>query len=129
VTKLYQGGEELELLLLGLELLDLGVAVGFEPLESLVDLAGEGRLAGGIDLVRHLVEGVLQGGDIVLERFLVLVSLSVFASCLWTLRSSGTDRYRAPIFVIVTMDIGTGADFCHRYLCLLREHRDCGHGC
>ena len=31
--------------------------------------------------------------------------------------NSGTDRYRAPIFVIVTMDIGTGADFCHRYLC------------
>ena len=30
---------------------------------------------------------------------------------------SGTDRYRAPIFVIVTMDIGTVADFCHRYLC------------
>ena len=24
---------------------------------------------------------------------------------------SGTDRYRAPIFVIVTMDIGTVADF------------------
>jgi hypothetical protein len=27
---------------------------------------------------------------------------------------SGTDRYRAPIFVIVTMDIGTVADFCQR---------------
>jgi hypothetical protein len=55
------------------------------------------------------------GGALARPRILRTWDEKVFRRTAVT--TSGTDRYRAPIFVIVTMDIGTVADFCHRYLC------------
>mmetsp|Transcript_8364 Transcript_8364/g.13279 ORF Transcript_8364/g.13279 Transcript_8364/m.13279 type:complete len:629 (+) Transcript_8364:30-1916(+) len=65
-------GNALELLLLGLVLLDLRVLVGLEPRDGLVDLGRERRLVTLLELAGHLVvrHGVLERVRVVLERVL-----------------------------------------------------------